>query len=302
MRWRGRRQSSNVEDRRGASGGGFGFPRSGGRMRVPVGRRGGGVSLGAVALIVVASWVFGFDPTILLTGGGPDAGPFPQSEAPAPRSAEEQRLADFVRVILADTEDTWAEIFRAEGGDYRDPTLVMFSDQVSSACGYASAASGPFYCPNDAKVYIDLGFYAELERKLNAPGDFAQAYVLAHEVGHHVQNLLGVLPEYERARHGLGEAEANALSVRLELQADCLAGIWANHAAKRQGFLETGDIEEGLNAATQIGDDTLQKRSRGYVVPESFNHGTSAQRVSWFRTGIEEGRLASCDTFKNSGF
>ena len=307
MRWRGRRQSSNVEDRRGR--GGFGFPgrgggMRGGGMRIPGSRRGGSIGLGTIAVVLIASWVFGFDPSLILSGGGGGnvIQTAPPSGGPVARPAGEERMAEFVRVILADTEDTWEGIFREEGGDYRDPTLVLFSGQVQSACGFASAASGPFYCPGDSKVYIDLGFYGDLERRLNAPGDFAQAYVLAHEVGHHIQNLLGILPEYARVKQGLSEAEGNALSVRLELQADCLAGIWANRAAQRRDFLERGDIEEGLNAAAQIGDDTLQKRSRGYVVPESFNHGTSAQRVSWFRRGLEEGRLSACDTFKDSGF
>ncbi|NND50298.1 MAG: zinc metallopeptidase, partial [Rhizobiales bacterium] len=182
---------------------------------------------------------------------------------------------------------------------YRDPVLVLFSGSVRSACGHASAASGPFYCPGDSKVYIDLGFYSELEQRLNSPGDFAQAYVLAHEVGHHVQNILGILPEFNRVRRTLSKTDANALSVRVELQADCFAGLWAYHAARRRGFLEQGDIEEGLNAASQIGDDTLQRRSQGYVVPESFNHGTSEQRVSWFTRGFQEGRIEACDTFSN---
>ena len=299
MRWRGRRQSSNIEDRRGTSGGGFRLPRgrAGRRINLPLGRRGGRLSLGALALILVASWAFGIDPALLLGGGG---GTAPQSLPSQPRSAEEERLAEFVRIILADTEDTWDGVFRAEGDSYRDPVLVMFTDEVRSACGHASAASGPFYCPGDSKVYIDLGFFGELERRLNAPGDFAQAYVLAHEVGHHVQNLLGILPEYNRVRRNLSKADANALSVRVELQADCFAGLWANHAARRRGFLETGDIEEGLNAASQIGDDTLQRRSQGFVVPESFNHGTSAQRVSWFRRGFEKGRISACDTFSEN--
>jgi hypothetical protein len=297
MRWRGRRQSSNVEDRRGASGGGFRFPGGrGGRVSLPIGRRGGSIGLGTIALVLVASWIFGLDPLVLLGGGAPPR------DAPAPqRSAEEERLADFVRVILADTEDTWAGIMREEGGTYREPVLVLFTDSVRSACGHASAASGPFYCPADSKVYIDLGFYRDLERRLSAPGDFAQAYVLAHEVGHHVQNLLGIMAEYAGRRGTLSETEANRLSVRLELQADCLAGVWASHAARRRDFLERGDVEEGMNAAAQIGDDTLQRRSQGYVVPESFNHGTSEQRVAWFRRGLESGRPDACDTFGGGG-
>ena len=289
MRWRGRRQSSNIDDRRGRIGMRAGLPR--GRVA-----RGGGLGIGTIAIALVAAWVFGIDPNIILGLGGA-GGPTMESSGPAPkRSAREEELASFARVVLADTEDTWGRIFREGGSDYREPTLTMFTGQVSSACGFASAASGPFYCPGDQRVYLDLGFYDQLARKLNSPGDFAQAYVLAHEVGHHVQNLLGILPEFNRIRRGMAQAEANALSVRIELQADCFAGIWANHAARQRDFLERGDIEEGLNAASQIGDDTLQRRSQGYVVPESFNHGTSAQRVRWFRRGLKEGRLDACDT------
>jgi len=297
MRWRGRRQSSNIEDRRGASGGGFRLPGGrGGRVSLPIGRGGGKIGLGTIALVLVAAWVFGLDPMMLLGGGAPPG------DAPASRrSAEEERLADFVRVILADTEDTWADIMREEGRVYREPVVVLFTGSVRSACGYASAASGPFYCPADSRVYIDLGFYRDLEQRLGAPGDFAQAYVLAHEVGHHVQNLLGTMAEYASLRGTMSETAANRLSVRLELQADCLAGVWASHAARRRDFLEHGDVEEGLNAAAQIGDDTLQRRSQGYVVPESFNHGTSEQRVAWFRRGLENGRPAACDTFRGGG-
>jgi hypothetical protein len=210
-------------------------------------------------------------------------------------------MSRFVRVVLAETEDTWSALFEAQGKTYPDPTLVLFSGSVRSACGFASAASGPFYCPNDAKLYIDLSFYEELRRRFAAPGDFAQAYVIAHEVGHHVQNLLGILPKFAEARQGLSAADANALSVRVELQADCFAGIWGRDAADK-GLLDEGDLDEALNAATQIGDDAIQKRSQGYVVPESFNHGTSAQRTRWFKRGFDSKSpkdfAAACDTFQ----
>jgi predicted metalloprotease len=294
MRWRGRRQSDNVEDRRG-QGAGFGLPGGLPRgMGLPRGRAGrtGGLGLGTVVLIVLAAWALGVDPSVLLGGGEPAV----QREAAAPRSpAREEELKAFASTVLAETENTWTEIFRAGGRQYREPILVLFSGQIGSACGFASAASGPFYCPGDAKVYIDLAFFDQLSRQLRSPGDFAQAYVLAHEVGHHVQNLLGILPEYNRARQSLSPAEANRLSVRIELQADCLAGVWAHGARSQRDFLERGDIEEAMNAAAQIGDDTLQQR-QGRVVPESFNHGTSEQRIRWFRQGLEEGRLAACDT------
>jgi predicted metalloprotease len=210
---------------------------------------------------------------------------------------QEVQLADFVSVVLADTEDTWREIFRQSGRSYAEPTLVLFSGAVKSACGMASAAMGPFYCPADRKVYIDLAFFEDLRRQHGAPGDFAQAYVIAHEVGHHVQNLLGISDQVRSAQQGLGKAEANTLSVKQELQADCFAGLWGNHADRSRQVLEEGDIEEALNAATAIGDDRLQKQAQGYVVPESFTHGTSRQRVEWFRRGIESGVFERCNTF-----
>ena len=206
-------------------------------------------------------------------------------------------MADFVSVVLADTEDTWNEIFSNSGKNYQEPVLVMFTGSVQSACGMASAAIGPFYCPADSKVYIDLSFFGDLKRHHGAPGDFAQAYVIAHEVGHHVQNLLGTSSKVRSAQRGLGKAKANELSVRLELQADCFAGLWGNHADRSRQVLEQGDIEEALNAATAIGDDRLQRQAQGYVVPESFTHGTSEQRVRWFRKGIESGDINTCDTF-----
>jgi predicted metalloprotease len=207
-------------------------------------------------------------------------------------------MTQFVSTVLAETEDVWNGIFQAEGLDYTEPTLVLFSGQVRSACGFASAASGPFYCPGDSKVYIDLAFYDQLERQFDAAGDFAQAYVLAHEVGHHIQNLTGILPKFNQMRQSMSQAEANQMSTRVELQADCFAGIWG-HFTDQKGLLEQGDLEEALNAATQIGDDTLQRRTQGYVVPESFNHGTSEQRATWFNRGFQSGRLADCDTFNN---
>jgi predicted metalloprotease len=217
-----------------------------------------------------------------------------ESYQPTP---EETRLADFVAVVLADTEDTWSAIFESNGLEYQEPVLVMFSGSVQSACGMANAAVGPFYCPADHKVYLDLSFFQDLKQRHGAPGDFAQAYVIAHEVGHHVQKLLGISDKVRNAQRSLGKSEANALSVSLELQADCFAGLWGNHADRSRQLLEKGDIEEALDAASAIGDDRLQKESMGYVVPESFTHGTSKQRVHWFRKGIESGKVGSCDTF-----
>ena len=293
MRWKGRRGSNNIDDRRSAH--------SPGRIRMPTGRRttraGGGLSLTGILVILVVSWIFGVNPLELLSGQGSfDTGH--EQQMTHPLSAEEEELGRFVSVVLRDTETTWGRIF-AEGGEtYREPTLVLFSGSVSSACGQASSAVGPFYCGADNKIYIDLSFYRQLATRLNAPGDFAQAYVLAHEVGHHVQNLLGILPEYQRARRSLSERAANALSVKVELQADCFAGVWAHFAARQQDFIEEGDIDEALNAASQIGDDILQRRSQGFVVPDSFNHGTSEQRRRWFRRGFDAGALAACNTFE----
>ncbi|CAD7038599.1 flagellar biosynthesis protein FlgM [Pseudorhizobium halotolerans] len=297
MEWRGRRQSSNVEDRRGA-GGRSPFGRGG--MRIPVGRggvrrAGGGIGIGGIVLILIISWILGINPLTLLSGGdiGLDGGGYEQQTSSAPADDE---AAAFIRTVLAETEDTWNGIFQASGENYREPTLVLFSGQVQSACGFASAATGPFYCPGDQKVYLDTSFFQELKQKFGAAGDFAEAYVIAHEVGHHVQNLIGVLPRFNQARQRMSEVEANRMSVRVELQADCFAGVWAKFTDQR-GLLEQGDLEEALIAAQQIGDDTLQKRSQGYVVPESFNHGTSAQRMEWFRRGFESGDVNACDTF-----
>ena len=298
MRWRGRRQSSNVDDRRGSRGGFSGGFGRGGGMRIPVGAGGrGGLSLSGLVIIVVLFFTLracGIDPLQMLEGGpGPgQGGGIVSGEAPTDEAGR------FAATVLAETEDVWNGIFEAEGADYAEPTMVLFSDQVRSACGFASSAAGPFYCPGDRQLYIDLTFFNELATRFGASGDFAQAYVIAHEVGHHVQNLIGVLPRFNAMRQGMSQEEANRMSVRVELQADCFAGIWAHYTAQK-GLLEAGDIDEALNAANQIGDDTLQKRTQGYVVPESFNHGTSAQRREWFARGLETGRLADCDTFNN---
>lgn len=290
MKWRGRRTSSNIEDRRGARvrpGGRRGMP---GMVRVGGGRAGG---LGALALVLLGLY-FGVDLTPLLTGGA--MLPAQDEMAAAPPPADDP-AAQFVGVVLADTEEIWAGIFAEMGRRYQPPRLVLFSGQTSSACGSASAAVGPFYCPGDRKAYLDLGFFRVLERDLGAKGDFAAAYVIAHEIAHHVQNELGILPEIDRLRRAAGETEANRLSVRLELQADCLSGVWARRAQSRFGSLEPGDIEEALGAASRIGDDALQRRAGGVVVPDSFTHGTSAQRVRWFRAGFDNGDPAECDTF-----
>jgi predicted metalloprotease len=282
MRWQMGRRSDNIEDRRG----------------MPVGRGaavGGGI--GTVVLVLLAMY-FGIDPSVILQGTDPgDSRPAPSGQQ---RPAGDDQLRDFVSVILADTEDTWRELFRQMGRQYQEPRLVLFSGAVQSACGFAEAAVGPFYCPGDRKLYIDLSFYRDLRNKLGAPGDFAQAYVIAHEVGHHVQNLLGIAERIHTARSGRSQAEGNALQVRMELQADCLAGVWASNAQRARQILEAGDIEEGLNAAAAIGDDRLQRQSQGRVVPESFTHGSSAQRVRWFKRGIETGDPGQCDTFTAS--
>ena len=298
MRWRGRRQSSNVEDRRGQGGGlPGGMGRTGRQIPLPIGRGAGGGGLSGIVILVVIFFALracGIDPLQLLEGGSTN--PQVTETAPGARPGDEE--GQFVSVVLAETEDVWNGIFKAEGRDYREPTLVLFSDQVRSACGFASSASGPFYCPGDSRLYIDLGFFRELSQRFGASGDFAQAYVVAHEVGHHVQNLIGVLPRFNQMRQTMGQVEANQMSIRVELQADCFAGIWAHYTAQK-GLLEEGDIEEALNAAHQIGDDTLQKRTQGYVVPDSFNHGTSQQRATWFTNGLRNGRLSDCDTFNN---
>ncbi|MEH6451522.1 MAG: neutral zinc metallopeptidase [Psychromonas sp.] len=302
MHWRGRRKSSNVEDRRNtqvSGAGGFG--------------RGGG---GLLRLLPMVFRVLGFKGTAILIVGVGAYGLFTGnlggmlgglglqqdtassvSNAPISETAEERDLVDFVSVILADTEETWTNLFQQRGITYKEPSLVLFRDAVKSACGMAQSATGPFYCPADQQVYIDLSFFEQLENQLNAPGDFAQAYVIAHEVGHHIQTLLGISNKVHTARSQLSEVEGNKLSVRQELQADCFAGVWANHANNSRQLLEAGDIEEGLTAASAIGDDTLQKQSQGYVTPDSFTHGSSEQRVKWFQTGFTTGDIESCDTF-----
>jgi len=284
MRWEEGRRSENVEDRRGS----------------PVGRRIVGGGIGTLLLVLVAMY-FGIDPSIVMNQPQapiPGAGVPTQSE-PYSASPEEKRLAEFVSVVLADTEDTWNALFRSMGQAYQEPTLVLFSGAVESACGMASAAVGPFYCPMDQKVYIDLSFYGDLKNRFGAPGDFAQAYVIAHEVGHHVQNLLGIAEKVHSLRSRASESESNLLSVMMELQADCLSGVWAHHADRARQILETGDIEEALNAASMIGDDRMQRRSRGYVTPDSFTHGSSTQRVRWFKRGLESGSMGQCNTFQS---
>ena len=283
MRWESGRQSENVEDRRG--------------VHVSRGVVGGGI--GTILLVLVALY-FGVDPSIILNQGQmpiPGAGAPTHSE-PYSASPEEQQLAGFVSVVLADTEDTWQALFRNMGKTYAEPKLVLFSQAVESACGMASAAMGPFYCPMDQKVYIDLSFYNDMKIRFGAPGDFAQAYVIAHEVGHHVQNLLGIAEKVHSLRSRASETEANKLSVMMELQADCFAGVWANHADRARQILEAGDVEEALNAASSIGDDRMQRQTRGYVTPDSFTHGSSAQRVRWFKRGLETGNVGQCNTFQ----
>jgi predicted metalloprotease len=296
MRLDGQRESDNVEDRRGGGDGG-GAPR-GGR-----GFGGGrGLGLGSVVIALIVGWIFGINPlTVLgLLGGEPGALPAPPAQqAPAtPRPRADDPATRFVRVVLADTEDVWHALFRAEGQAYREPTLVLYEDRTATDCGSGEAAMGPFYCPADEKVYIDLSFNRTLRERLGAPGDFAQAYVIAHEVAHHVQNLRGISAQVEQARRRASPAAANALSVQLELQADCLAGVWAHHAQRTRQILEAGDIEEGLRAAAAIGDDTLQRNAGRAVVPEKFTHGSSEQRVRWFKRGLQAGSIAQCNTFR----
>lgn len=278
MRWQLGRRSKNVEDRRGRG------------VSRPVAIGGGGIGIFILAIIVM---LLGGDPTMVLNQG------IPTNNAPPTRtSPAEEQMVEFVSVVLGDTEDTWNDLFRSMGADYQEPKLVLFSGSVQSACGFAKAAMGPFYCPADQKVYIDLSFYEDLKNRHQAPGDFAQAYVIAHEVGHHVQNLMGISGQVSSLQRRVNKTQANQLSVRLELQADCFAGVWAHHAQKARNILEQGDIEEALNAASSIGDDRLQKQSRGYVAPDSFTHGSSAQRVRWFTQGIKTGSVEQCNTFE----
>lgn len=285
MKWKGNRQSSNVEDRR--TGGGQGPGRSVGR----------GVGIGTIVVALVGGWILGINPLTILgaLSGGQEA--VVSQQAPVRPPPADDTMARFVSTVLADTEDVWTKVFAQGGARYQEPKLVLFRGATPTACGTGQAAMGPFYCPGDQKVYIDLGFYETLRNRLGAPGDFAQAYVIAHEVGHHVQNLLGITQKMEQARGRVSQAEYNALSVRLELQADCLAGLWAHHANKARQILENGDVEEAMNAAARIGDDALQRAGGGAVVPESFTHGTSAQRQRWFNNGLQGGAIKACDTF-----
>ena len=291
MKWEGNRESDNVEDRRDSGGGGGG---GGG------GIGGRHIGIGSVVIALAASYFFGVNPMTvlgLLSGGGaPDTGSQSQSGV-RPDAATEDRSTKFVRTVLADTEDTWSKVFAQGGAKYVNPTLVIFRGGTQTACGQGQTAMGPFYCPGDQKVYIDLNFYETLKTQLGAPGEFAQAYVVAHEVGHHVQNLLGISAKMDQMRERVSKTEYNALSVRLELQADCFAGAWAFHANNARQILENGDIESAMNAAAKIGDDALQKAASGHVVPESFTHGTSAQRQRWFNTGLKSGSIKACDTF-----
>ncbi|ENO90698.1 KPN_02809 family neutral zinc metallopeptidase [Thauera linaloolentis] len=282
MDFRNGRESRNVEDRRGQGGRSLG------------GR--GKIGIGTIVLALVAMY-FGIDPSVVLDTASVAQPPAGSSQPAAVRSEAENELARFSSMVLADTEDTWGPIFRASGQQYREPGLVLYTGTTRSACGVGKAQMGPFYCPADGKVYLDLSFFDDLHRSFGAPGDFAQAYVIAHEVGHHVQNLLGISGKVQQARQRASEREANQLSVRLELQADCLAGVWAHHADRARQILEQGDIEEALGAASAIGDDRIQKQAQGYAVPDSFTHGSAAQRMRWFRTGLERGDLRECDTF-----
>lgn len=330
VRWRGGRESDNVEDRRGESGpSGFPFPMGRGRgrgMRFPFpGRRGGGGRKGGIGImgmlvIVGLMLFFGVDPSVILQGGpqpsqspgtqmpdirlpgsGTQPGQAPRTrsgpQVQAPRSQGKDDLARYVSVILGYTEDVWQSIFRELGKTYREPKLVLFSGGVRSGCGVGQAAMGPFYCPADQKMYIDLSFYREMKNRFGASGDFAQAYVIAHEVGHHVQTLFGVSEKVQRAKSRMSQVQANAVQVRMELQADCFAGVWARRAERAKRILEQGDIEEALNAASAIGDDNIQRKTQGRVVPDAFTHGTSKQRVRWFKRGLDSGDIQQCDTF-----
>ena len=290
MKWEGNRESDNVEDRRDGSGGG-----GGGGSGLLGGR---GIGIGTIVIALVGGWIFGINPLTILSllsgGGGVEQ---VQQQAPAQRPPADDRMAKFVSTVLADTEDVWKDVFAKGGKQYQEPHLVLFRGATPTACGTGQAAMGPFYCPGDQKVYIDLAFYETLKNRLGAPGDFAQAYVIAHEVGHHVQNLMGISAKMDQMRGRVSQTEYNALSVRLELQADCLAGVWAHHAQNARQILDNGDVDEAMNAAAKIGDDALQRAGGGAVVPESFTHGTSAQRQRWFNAGLQGGSVKGCDTF-----
>ena len=281
MRWKDGRRSTNIEDRRG--------------RRIPGGAKGGGIGIIILALV---GMYFGLDPAMILNMGEAIQAPSTDSATrTVPVDPRQEQEKEFISVVLADTEDVWGQVFKELGGTYEKPKLVLFTGAVQSACGFAQSAMGPFYCPGDRKVYIDLAFYDDLKNQLDSPGDFAQAYVVAHEIGHHVQKLLGISGKVDALRRKLSKKDFNKVSVRLELQADCFAGVWANRANRMRNILEPGDIEEALNTASHIGDDRLQKQSRGYVTPDSFTHGSSAQRVRWFRQGFESGDIRACDTF-----
>jgi uncharacterized protein len=282
MRWAGGRRSENIEDRRG-------MPMS------PMSRGIAGGGIGLVVLVLLALF-FGIDPSVLVQGNPGVPAP-PSVERPVQAPPADDPVRDFVSVVLADTEDTWNDLFRRMNRKYQEPRLVLFSGAIDSTCGFAQAAVGPFYCPLDQKLYLDMSFFRDLRDRFGAPGDFAQAYVIAHEVGHHVQTLLGISEEVMSMRQRLDPAQGNALQVRMELQADCFAGVWARNADESRKVLEQGDIEEGLNAAAAIGDDRLQRQSRGYVSPESFTHGSSTQRVRWFKRGLTTGDPRQCETF-----
>jgi uncharacterized protein len=297
MKWEGHEQSRNVEDRRSSGGGGGlggGLPRIGGR----------GIGLGTIVIALLASFIFGINPLTVLSilGGGGGVGDLvggapTQQQGPAPAPPASDPASAFVSTVLRDTEVVWGKVFQGSGGGYREPKLVLFRGVQPTACGMGQSAMGPFYCPGDQKVYIDLGFFETLQRRMNSPGDFARAYVIAHEVGHHVQQQLGITQKVDSMRGRVSEVQMNQLSVRVELQADCFAGVWTHHSQKGKNWLEAGDIEEALNAAAQIGDDNLQRKSQGTVVPESFTHGSSAQRMAWFKRGLQSGSVQQCDTF-----
>jgi hypothetical protein len=285
MRWRGNRESENIEDRRGGSGGGGGGFGLGGKS----------IGIGGVIIALIVSWVFGINPSTVLNlmgGGAPD-----QQQTGSPTSKPQDEAGKFVSVVLADTEDTWSALFKQQGQTYQAPHLVLFEKATGTACGTGQSATGPFYCPLDRKVYLDLSFFQELEKRYGVNGEFAQAYVVAHEIGHHVQKLTGVSDKVQEARQHGSSTMNNAMSVRLELQADCYAGVWANHANRSRQILEQGDVEAALKAASAIGDDAIQAKTQGQVVPDSFTHGSSQQRVRWFRTGLESGSIEQCNTF-----
>ena len=288
MRWEGNRESDNVEDHRGDGGGGGGF-----------GFGGRSIGIGTIVVALIGGWIFGVNPmTILglLSGGGPVQ--VSEQQQQSPRTEGTDREYKLMKVVLADTEDVWTDLFRRNGGQYAMPKLKVFSGSIPTACGMGRSATGPFYCPGDQDLYIDLDFFRLMERRFHAPGEFAQAYVVAHEVGHHVQNLMGLSDKVHNAQRNASERQANALSVRLELQADCFAGVWAHHANRARAIIENGDVEAALAAASAIGDDALQRQAGGEVVPDSFTHGSSAQRVRWFTRGIESGEIAQCNTFE----